>query len=101
MLTNGWCLCLMSSKETKYEAVVSTKSLDFGTPVHDERHGLPAFGVSTRRFKGRGMLSGRQGTPDHVLRLQRRLRRLCEEQWNMWLRTRRRIEDSSGVFSRR
>jgi hypothetical protein len=33
MRTNGWCPCLMSSKETKYEAVVSTKSLGFGTLI--------------------------------------------------------------------
>ena len=33
MLTNGWCPCLMNSKETKYEAVVSTKSLGFGTLI--------------------------------------------------------------------
>lgn len=33
MRMNGWCPCLMSSKETKYEAVVSTKSLGFGTLI--------------------------------------------------------------------
>jgi hypothetical protein len=33
MLTNGWCPCLMNSKETKYEALVSTKSLGFVTLI--------------------------------------------------------------------
>ena len=33
MLTNGWCPCLMNSKDTKCDAVVSTKTLGFVTVI--------------------------------------------------------------------
>ena len=68
--------------------------------VHDGRSGLPGFGVCIRRIEGLYIWSGPQGPRDPVLRLQSRLRRL-EERWSMWLRAKRRIGDSSGVFSRR
>jgi hypothetical protein len=35
MLTNGWCPCLMNSKETKYYAVLNTLSLGFDTTIFD------------------------------------------------------------------
>jgi hypothetical protein len=72
MLTNGWCLCLMSSKKTKYEAVVSTKSLGFGTLIFvylisrsaqldraesDRRRGLRASAFGNRSS---AWLSGRE-----------------------------------------
>jgi hypothetical protein len=44
--------------------------------VHDERYGLPDIGVCTRRFEVRYIWSGPQGLQDHVLRLERPLRRL-------------------------
>jgi hypothetical protein len=45
--------------------------------VEYRRSGPPDFGVCTRRYENRYKCSGPQGTRDHVLRLQRRLRRLC------------------------
>ena len=42
-----------------------------------------------------------RGPRDHVLRLERDVLGGFEELWNMWVRARRTIGDSSGVFSRR
>jgi hypothetical protein len=71
MLTNGWCPCLMNSKETKYEAVVSTKSLGFGTLIFvylmsrsscAERAESDRRGLGASAFGGRSIawLSGRE-----------------------------------------
>jgi hypothetical protein len=61
-----------------------------GPRVEYRRSGLPDIGVSTRRCNGCRIWSGPQARRDHVLRLQRRLRRL-EEPGIMWLRARRRV----------
>jgi hypothetical protein len=47
-----------------------------GPRVEHRRSGLPDIGVSTSRFEGRYTWSGPQGPQDHVLRVERALRRL-------------------------
>jgi hypothetical protein len=47
-----------------------------GPRVEYRRSGLPGIGACTKRSEGRYIWSGPQGRRDHVLRLERRLRRL-------------------------
>jgi hypothetical protein len=51
----------------------------------------PDMDVSTRRFKGRGMLSGRAGYSRPRASPTETFEEALKGLWNMWLRARRRI----------
>jgi hypothetical protein len=96
MMRSGGCVAF--SQDTDYAGAGGGQ--EFGPPVHDERYGLPGMDVCTRLFEG--LIYGQaRRVLETTFFGYRDVSGGSKELWNMWLRARRTIGDSSRVFSRR